>query len=91
MPPRALALPFTAIVAALITGLVAAPSARATAPGGDGRIAFYGNGQSGTAVGIYTVRPDGTGLRRLTAAADAEPAWAPTGAESRSSATVTSG
>lgn len=60
----------------IATGM--APSAEAGFPGSNGRIAFARVGRSSD---IYSVRPDGTGLRRLTRhpARDASPAWSPDG------------
>ena len=68
---------------ALLAGLGAtACPAGAAYPGADGRIAFVRHGD------IYTVRPDGSGLRRLTFTAtstadglDATPVWSPNGRE----------
>jgi Tol biopolymer transport system component len=64
------------------------PTARATFPGSNGRIAFsYGDqfpfGDLGLHTDIYTVRPDGSHLRQLTHVADdaaaALPSWSPDG------------
>jgi len=66
-------------VLALVAGLVLAGPAQGTFPGPNGRIAFadFGTGQ------IYSINPDGTGLRQLThlaapAVAD-QPDWSPDG------------
>ena len=69
------------LLAALLVGIgVAASSASAAYPGANGRIAFLRRGD------IYTVRPDGSGLKRLTFTAtpsaeglDATPVWSPDG------------
>src|SRR2546425_1417579 len=57
------------------------PSARATFPGANGRIAFSTDFSNPSQ--IYTMRPDGTGLRRLTHVsaghAATNPAWSPSG------------
>lgn len=66
-----------ALVSIVALGLltVAAPSASATFPGRNGRIAYVGNDFD-----IHTVRPDGTGDRRLTSTGiNLEPAWNPAG------------
>jgi dipeptidyl aminopeptidase/acylaminoacyl peptidase len=67
-----------AAIAALLTSLlgvaVTAPTASATYDGKDGRIAFVRHDQ------IYTIRPDGTGLHRLTSVGtNSHPKWSPTG------------
>lgn len=62
-----------AVASAVAVGslLAAAPSASATFPGRNGRIAFV----DGT-LNISTIRPDGTGVRRLTSGGYADnPAW----------------
>jgi Tol biopolymer transport system component len=56
-----------------------APAAQATTPGANGRIAFSGDPGSGRE--IYSIRSDGTGLRRLTTM-DGQafsPDWSPDG------------
>jgi len=54
----------------LAASMTVAPAAQATFAGAPGRIAFVKAGD------IYTVRPDGTGTRRLTRTGDnARPAW----------------
>src|SRR6266478_5950647 len=61
-------------------GLVgAAHSARATFPGGDGRIAFTGSGSGNN--DIYTMNPDGSGLVNVTnsPADDGRPDYSPDG------------
>ena len=70
------------VVVAAITslGLVAISGpAQATFPGQNGRIAFQGEKPSGTA--IYTMNPNGTGLRRLTPRKGEAltPDWSPNG------------
>ncbi|MDP9069366.1 MAG: hypothetical protein M3N53_13615 [Actinomycetota bacterium] len=57
---------------------VLAPSADAAFPGNNGRIVFARVGRSSD---IYSVRPDGTGMRRLTThrAWDTSPSWSPDG------------
>lgn len=64
--------------ALLLLCLIALPlqSARATFAGRPGKIAFA---RSGAKPGIYTVRGDGTGLRRLTRSNDMAPSWSPDG------------
>src|SRR5215510_7134878 len=74
-----------AVSAALLLG--AAPGAAGTGP--PSRIAFAlegGSGPSADLTSLYTVRPDGTGLRRLTVpptlqalGGDSGPAWGPRG------------
>jgi Tol biopolymer transport system component len=66
-------------VLALVAGLVLAGPAQGTFPGPNGRIVFadFGTGQ------LYSINPDGTGLRQLThvaapAFAD-QPDWSPDG------------
>lgn len=55
------------LLAAVSTGV---PAAQATYPGQNGRLAFVKN------FDIYTIQPDGSGLRRLTRTGDnADPAW----------------
>ena len=68
------------VVLSAAAALWASPAAVAAYPGSNGRIAFVRHGD------IYTVLPDGTGLRRLTftttAASDGLndwPAWSPNG------------
>ena len=64
-----------ALVVALLGCLLTAPSASATYPGGDGRIAFTRANQ------IYTVTSSGSGLRQLTTAGkNYRPQWSPDGA-----------
>jgi Tol biopolymer transport system component len=79
------------LAAALLGGMLALGgpgSAQATFPGRNGRIAFSLGGEAlpGAEPGhsqIFTIKPDGTGLRQLTnVAADksaASPAWSPDG------------
>lgn len=67
-----------AAVAAVLTSLVGvavtASTASATYHGSDGRIAFVRNDQ------IFTVRPDGTGIHRLTRfGKNDHPKWSPNG------------
>jgi Tol biopolymer transport system component len=63
----------------LVAGLFSAGLADATSPGPNGRIAFadFNTGQ------IYSINPDGTGLRQLTqvpeGAAAGQPDWSPDG------------
>lgn len=74
-----------AMLAALVGGLAALAwvqgPAEAAFPGADGRIAFVGYDSEKRADDIYSMRPDGTGLRNLTddATDDAQPAWSPDG------------
>lgn len=68
------------VIAALL--LAWAPRVGATAPGQDGRIAFVNDGGSGH-FQLFTVRPDGTGLRKLTSLPTGQdaffPDWSPDG------------
>lgn len=72
-----------AVFAALNTALMATPPAGATHPGLNGKIAFVRmeRTDSGAQMDIYSMRPNGSGLRRLTAdpANDSEPAWSADG------------
>jgi Tol biopolymer transport system component len=56
------------------------PTDPAWSPRGD-RIAFTAKDRGEVDYDIFTIRPDGTGLRRLTSAAgnDSHPAWSPDG------------
>jgi len=67
------------VLAMLMGAFVFAPSASATTPGVNGRIVFSANA-TGT-YQLYTVRPDGTGLRQITHAAlfAGSPDWSPNG------------
>lgn len=68
-------------IAGLAIGLVATPAGDAAFPGANGRIAFLGIRADG-GLELYTVRPDGTGVQRLTRHAPyvlAPPAWSPDG------------
>src|SRR5688500_13024989 len=60
--------------AGLLAATLQAP-AGATFPGRDGRIAFVRSGD------IYSIRPDGTGITRLTSGSstDGNPVWNPAG------------
>lgn len=63
-------------VAILMATLVAVSEpAQAAFPGKNGRLAFVNDGE------IYTIRPNGTGLKKLTSSPliDAQPAWSPNG------------
>jgi Tol biopolymer transport system component len=66
-----------AVVAAAIAGLVLSASAQATFPGVNGRIAFVRGPD------IYTMQPDGQGVRQLTRLGDSASArfqsWSPDG------------
>lgn len=61
----------------LAAGAVQAVPAQATFPGRNGRIALARSGD------VYTMRADGTDLRRVTsgAAADLQPVWSPDGTQ----------
>jgi len=67
------------LVAGALMLLVGAPTAGATFPGSNGRIAFESS-QSGTSQ-IYTMDPDGSNVVRLTSSAgeDHAPSWSPDG------------
>jgi Tol biopolymer transport system component len=59
--------------------------AQATAPGVDGRVAFASDRSGPGTQNIYSIRPDGTGIRQVTSfTADQgqanEPSWSPDGA-----------
>ncbi len=75
---------FAAAATAALMVLLSAPPAGATPPGENGRIAFrrYFN-QSHTYGAIFTINPDGTGLRQVThprkGVLDTQPDWAPNG------------
>lgn len=56
--------------------LVVTSAAWASSPGRNGRIAFASSRDGG---GIFTVRPDGSALQRLTSGDDSQPAWSPDG------------
>jgi TolB protein len=66
-------------VLALVAGLALASPAQGTFPGANGRIAF-GDRETGQ---LYSINPDGTGLRQLThvpeGAAAFDPDWSPDG------------
>ena len=68
------------IVAAVTVLLLGVSAAQAAFPGGNGKIVFASDRPDGLMYNIYTIRPDGTGLRKL---ADGEhgrdPAWSPDG------------
>jgi Tol biopolymer transport system component len=69
-----------ALVSTLACLLLIVPSAEAAFPGRNGKIAFLGYGDSGT--GIYTINPDGSGVRFIAAAGVNPrygPAWSPDG------------
>jgi TolB protein len=78
MPPRLGRWSLLAVLA-LIAGLALAGPAQGTFPGPNGRIAFadFNTGQ------LYSINPDGTGLRQLThvpeGAAAFDPDWSPDG------------
>ncbi len=70
----------TAIACSFLAALAFSPSAQATFPGGNGKIAFHTNRDSGN-FDIYTTNVNGTGATRLTtnAGEDLLPAWSPDG------------
>ena len=83
-----LALVLGVILAALTTLAGTAQEAEATFPGANGRIAFYSERTTGTGVDnptgdaeIFTIKPDGTGLKQLThnTVGDYEPVFSPDG------------
>lgn len=60
------------IVAAVVIGLVVSPmNAMGTVPGRNGKIAFSTGGV------VFTVRPDGSGVKVVTAGS--APVWSPNG------------
>ena len=68
----------------LVSGLAVTSPASATTPGENGRIAFKGYLDSARSTGaIFTIRPDGSGVRQITSppagTADDQPDWAPDG------------
>jgi Tol biopolymer transport system component len=75
--------PFRLIALLSLAGLLSAfpaGSARATFPGGNGRLVFEHEEPAGdhTQVDVFSVKPDGTGLRQLTDSPDNNefgPAW----------------
>jgi len=71
------------LLAAAAVGPVS-PTARAVFPGSNGRIAFEREAPAGdhTQTDVFTVRPDGTGVLRLTRTPDRNefgPSWSPDG------------
>lgn len=67
------------VAAAAMVSLAMAAPTHAAFPGANGRIAFESDRQT-PLPGIYTVRPDGTGLRYLPAGRfGRQPAWSPDG------------
>jgi TolB protein len=63
-----------------LTGLLTAPAAHATFPGGNGRIVFERN--DGKQTDLFSIMPDGTALTRLThtRAWEEKAEWSPDGA-----------
>ena len=76
-PPALMAA--AALLACLLTLLAASQEAGAAFPGQNGRIVFSSDRDGD--FDIYTVRPDGSGLRQLTDApgSDSNPEWSPDG------------
>jgi hypothetical protein len=71
---RVMRIMMSGLAAAALTCTVATGVAQAAYPGGAGRIAFVRSGN------IFTIEPDGTGLRQLTTAGgDSAPRWSPNG------------
>ena len=68
-----------ALLACLITLLAASQEAGAAFPGQNGRIVFSSDRDGD--FDLYTIRPDGSGLRQLTDApgSDSRPEWSPDG------------
>jgi TolB protein len=63
-----------AVSCAILLVVVASPSARAAYPGTNGRVTFVRSGN------IFTIRSDGTGVRRLTTdSRNFSPRWSPDG------------
>jgi TolB protein len=80
---RSRAVAFLAALGIVLTWAMAAP-ASATAPGHNGRIAFKGYLDADRSTGaIFTIWPDGTGVRQITFPAvgtvDDQPDWSPNG------------
>lgn len=71
-----------AMLAAGTLTLIAARSAEAELPGKNGKIAFVSNRAAGAGE-IYTMRPDGTGVTRITFpnGGNSDPAFSPDGAK----------
>jgi Tol biopolymer transport system component len=80
MKQRTVAVAALALATTIVTGVVGSGgAARATFPAANGRIVFAAD--AGQGLEIYTIRSDGSGLRRLThLAGDAvHPDWSPSG------------
>jgi TolB protein len=73
-----------ACLGALAAAVATTLPARATAPGADGRIAFASDRSGEGTQNIYSIEPDGTGIRQLTSftaeqGQASEPSWSPAG------------
>jgi TolB protein len=80
--PRGLRLFLLAVVIAVVIIAVGAAPASATFPGPDGRIAFDAFVKTTESFGIFTARPDGGDVRKLTSIPDTLarfPDWSPDG------------
>jgi Tol biopolymer transport system component len=69
------------LVLAAVAALALPSAGQTTTSGANGRIAFTSTRNGSSSYELYSVRPDGTGLARLTwsAAIEQEPVWSPDG------------
>jgi tol-pal system beta propeller repeat protein TolB len=81
VPLAALAVALVLACTAVALLVAAQEPAEAAFPGHNGRIAFDSVRPGDSDLEIYTIRPDGTGLRQVTfnAKSDYSPAWSPDG------------
>jgi Tol biopolymer transport system component len=74
-----------AAIALVLGAALLTQSASATLPGRNGRIGFIGatKGRHGLIYALYTIRPDGSGLRRITTQVTeiSQPSWSPDGTQ----------